>query len=167
MDKCRLSENPASYYAILHGLSTKQPARTLWVLFAMAALNRRPRLWPAMVRCGLESGRPAYSPATSSPALPPQSLQMPLFKDWPLILALQSLPEPHFQDWGSDSHRGMQESNDFKQFALRFRGFLVLLMCIRFLRCALGLFWFAIHDQMAKLLTFNAIWLCQIQATSF
>ena len=58
-------------------------------------------------------------------------------------------------------------TNDFKQFALRFRGFLVLLMCIRFLRCALGLFWFAIHDQMAKLLTFNAIWLCQIQAISF
>ena len=32
---------------------------------------------------------------------------------------------------------------------------------------ALGLFWFAIHDQMAKLLTFNAIWLCQIQTISF
>ena len=150
---------------------------------------------------GLESGRPAYSPATSSPVLPPQSLQMPVFKDWALILGLQSLyealfkdwplililqslwaplfkdwalisglqslPAPLFKDWGSDSHRGMQESNDFKQFALRFRGFLVLLMCIRFLRCALGLFWFAIHDQMAKLLTFNAIWLCQIQTISF
>ena len=29
---------------------TKQPARTLWVSFAPAALNRRPRFRPAMVR---------------------------------------------------------------------------------------------------------------------
>ena len=44
---------------------TKQAARTLWVLFALPALSRRPWLWPATVLHRLISGRPAYSPTTS------------------------------------------------------------------------------------------------------
>ena len=43
----------------------KQSVRTLRVLFALAALSRRPLLWPATVLCILNSGRPAYSPTTA------------------------------------------------------------------------------------------------------
>ena len=44
----------------------KQSVRTLRVLFALAALSRRPLLWPATVLRILNSGRPKPGPTTQN-----------------------------------------------------------------------------------------------------